>query len=81
MTRSFEDRTTQFTKSNIQPNFISTYVYSWSKVGDVSYTNNNLEITDLSEGQYNLTVSILGLGAGCQATAGPFTIEKPIITI
>ncbi len=81
MTISTDDRSTEFTKSTIQQNFESTFVYSWSKVGDVGFTNNNLEITGLSEGQYNLTVSIKGLGNGCQASAGPFIIEKPTITI
>ena len=78
-----DDRSTQFTKTTIQQNLETNYIYSWTKVGDVSYTNTNLEITGLSEGEYNLTVSIEANGGafvGCSATAS-FTIEKPTITI
>ena len=56
MTLSTDDRTTEFTKSTLQQNFESNYNYSWSKVGDASFSNNNLEITGLSEGQYNLSL-------------------------
>ena len=80
MTVSSEDRSTEFTKSPLIPNFVSNYVYSWTAANDLTYNNNNLEIVDLPADSYTLTVSIDGL-AGCAATAGPFTVTEPTIVI
>ena len=77
---SIDDRSTEFTTTTIIDNFKSNYVFSWSAAGNPSYTNNNLEITNLSADSYTLTVSIDGL-TGCSTSAGPFVVEEPSLTI
>ena len=52
----------------------ANYIYAWTKTGDDSYSATTQDLTDLSAGTYNVTIT----DANDCTTTNSFTIIEPV---